>query len=251
MRTATCLTLLIAMLLLTACGKKGPVRPLEEKLPGTVTDVRLVQRGAGFLLQWKMPQQNLDGTPLDDLDRVYVERLVAEDADFCPECSAPWPLLARISPQLPRPARHINDQFLLSDGEFAPGARIHYRLRARNRQGDFGPVVELDQSIRPSFTGPADLLVSGSDRSADLRWQPAVLPGSARLLGYQIYRRVDDAPYSPLPTNLRPLEQTHFSDFGLENDRLYHYRVRSLFDFGGKLLESLPSREVSTIPKAG
>ena len=251
MRKATNILLLFALFASCACGMKGPVRPLEEKLPGTVKEVKLHQRGAGFLLQWKMPDKNLDGTPLDNLDQVYVEHLLISDADFCAECSAPWPLLTRVSPQLPRPAQRINDAYLLSDGDFAPGDRIHYRLRVRSRQGDFGPELEIAQSVRPAVEPPAELGVSGQDRSADLRWREAEVPAGARLLGYQVYRRVDDEPYSLLPTNLLPLQKPSFSDFGIENGRLYHYRVRSLFDFGGEQVESLPSCEVSTIPAAG
>lgn len=241
---------LAGSILLSACGQKGPVRPLEEKLPQSVHSAELLQRGDSFQVQWKMPQHNQDGSPLE-IESVDIERLFIADADFCAECPDPWPVIARIYPQLPAPAQQIRDLYLLSDRGAAVGQTARYNLKVRNKQGDTGDPLMLKQPYREPVEPPSDLTISAYDKSIDLHWRPSTIPTGATLIGYQIYRHRADQTFSPVPTTMRPLDKTKFSDFGLENGHRYFYRVRSLFDFGDQKLESLPSPEVSATPTAG
>ncbi len=238
------------LLTLSACGKKGPVRPLEEKLPQTVRKASLLQRGDSFQLRWKMPQRNQDGTPLE-LEAVDISRLFIADADFCPECPEPWPLIAQIYPQVPAPAQQIRDLYLLSDQGAQVGQTAHYSFRVRNKQGDFSPPHHLSQPYRQPQAAPTEFQARGYDSSAELHWQAVAIPQGATLMGYQVYRRRANQTYSPLPTTSRPVKKLLFSDFGLENGHTYYYRIRSLFDFSGQKLESLPSPEISVTPTAG
>ncbi len=211
---------------------------------------RILQRGADFQIQWQMPQNNQDGTPVE-IEFVQIERLHSTEAEFCSECPDPWPLLARVYPQLPAPAQRVNDRYLISDRGSSPELTARYRLKVRNKDGDYGTPLILKQNYRTPLEAPAEIQISAYDRSAELHWQPATVPAGASLIGYQVYRRSAKNSFSPVPTTLRPLKKPEFSDFGLENGRRYFYRVRSLFDFNGQLLESLPSNELSAIPAAG
>ena len=242
-----CLTLL----LLAGCGKKGPVRPREEKLPEAVKSARLLQRGANFQLQWKIPERNLDGSALSDLDRVNIERLFSSEAEFCSECPDPWPLIAKVRADLPAPAQTVGALFLLSDSGTQTGQTARYRLQAVSRLGALGLPLTLKQDYRDPVAAPTGLSISVHDSSAELYWQAVPIPAGAQLIGYQIYRREEGQLFQPLPLNLRPVEKTDFSDFGLQNSSTYHYRIRSLFDFDGQRLESLPSSAVSARPTAG
>ncbi len=243
----TCLTLL----LLAGCGNKGPIRPFQQKLPGAVKSAKLLQRGVGFQLQWKLPQRNQDGSALSDLDSVNVERLFSTESEFCAECRDPWPLIARVHPDLPAPAQSVGALFLLSDSGAILGQTARYRLQARNRLGDLGQSLILKQDFRQPVAAPTGLSITAYDRSIVLHWQPTAIPAGAGLVGYQIYRREGDKPFRPLALNLRPIEKVEFSDYGLQNSRTYYYRVRSLFNFAGQMLESLPSVEISARPTAG
>jgi hypothetical protein len=242
---------LFLLLVLGACGKKGPVRPLQEKSPRAVESAQILQRGEGFQIRWEMPQRNQDNSRLEDLDEILIERIFSAPQDFCAECPTPWPLIARIQPQLPRPAQRIRNLFLLSDQGAQAGQVAHYRLTARNKEGALGTPLLLQQPYLPAAAAPVEVRVTPHDQSLELHWRSADQPEGGVLLGYQVYRRSGSAPFSPLPTNLHPLDKPEFSDFGLENGRTYFYRIRSLYDFAGQRLESLPSPEVSGVPAAG
>ncbi len=244
---STCLTLLI----LAGCGNKGPVRPYQEKLPVAVSSAKLLQRGNGFQLQWKMPQRNQDGSPLSNLQAVHVERLFSLESEFCAECRDPWPLIARVHPDLPTPAQSVGALYLLSDSGATIEQTARYRLQARNLLGDMGQTLILKQAFREPVSAPTGLSVTIHDRSIELHWQPTEIPAGASLVGYQVYRREEKKPFQPVAINLRPIRKIKFSDYGLQNSRTYHYRIRSLFNFAGEMLESLPSVEISAQPSAG
>ena len=241
----------LTLLLIAGCGNKGPVRPFQEKLPSAVQSARILQRGAEFQLLWKAPQRNQDGTPLSDLDTVNIARLFSSEGQFCAECTKPWPVIARIQTELSAPAQTAGDLYLFSDQGATKGQTARYRLQPQNRLGDVGPVLTLKQEYRSPIAAPTGLIAVPHDRSVDLNWQPASIPTGGTLVGYQIYRRENDKPFFPLAINLHPEKKMVFSDFGLNNSSTYHYRIRSLFDFKGQLVESLPSLEVSAQPTAG
>lgn len=241
----------LVLLLLVGCGNKGPVRPYQEKLPAAVRSAKLLQRGADFQLRWKMPTQNQDGSPLTNLETIYIERLFSSEGEFCAECPDPWPLIARVRPDLPAPAQNVGDLYLLRDSGADIGQTARYRLQARSRQNDLGLPLSLKQVFREPVAAPTGLRIIAHNRSIELNWLPAAVPAGAKLIGYQIYRREEGQSFLPLATNLRPIVGSSFADYGLQNSLTYYYRVRSLFDFEGQLLESLPSIEFSARPTAG
>lgn len=241
---------LLFVLLVAGCGKKGPVRPLIEKMPQSVTAAELTQRGNGFLLSWKMPTENQDGSRLDDLDVVEIRRLFVAPVDFCSECPAPWPLIARISPQLPAPARRIKQSYLFIDQGAEVGQVAHYRLTAFDREGRASAPLERYQAWRKPEAAPEVMKTRVGDRTVSLQWRASPVPEGAKLLGYQLYRREAGSEYSLLPMTIRPLEKTEFSDFGLVNGKAYDYRVTRLIEVDGQLYESLPSADIRVIPTA-
>jgi predicted small lipoprotein YifL len=251
MRTRNLFTIGLMLFLIAGCGKKGPVRPAIEKLPEAVESARILQRGAEFQVQWIMPKRNQDGSSLTDLENVSVERLFSFEADFCAECRDPWPMIAHVHADLPAPAQNVGEVYFLSDQGAEIGQTARYRLQAHNRLADPGLPLTLQQQYREPVVAPTGLNAISHDRSVELRWNPAAIPAGAKLIGYQIYRREEDNHFLPLPINLRPVKKLEFSDFGLQNSRTYLYRVRSLLNFGGQRLESLPSDEISVRPKAG
>ena len=72
---------LILIVMLTACGKKGPVRPKLDTLPEAPGKVTLQQQGMLFVLGWKMPAKNQDSSKVEDLIGFRIKRLTYDAAD--------------------------------------------------------------------------------------------------------------------------------------------------------------------------
>lgn len=71
MKTAV---LLLALLLLSACGKVGPPLPPIIRIPEKVVDLSAVQTGDDIVLSWTNPAKYVDGNAASDLGVVHVFR---------------------------------------------------------------------------------------------------------------------------------------------------------------------------------
>jgi hypothetical protein len=237
------------VVLLSACGNKGPVRPLAAPRPGPVNQVELRQQGKTLLLSWRLPDQNLDGSPLRPAPQLDIYRMPYDPADDCPECLDRSTLLVSIDPELPAPARRIADRYLYWDRSLVVGKGYLYKLVPRSKNGP-GQALSLRQLYQLPAAAPRQLQAVSQDRSVLLTWQP-VLPGrDETLLGYQLYRRRDGAEPSPSPLNSVPLLETRFEDFQVENGIRYHYRLRALLKRGEQSVEGIASAEVAVTPKS-
>lgn len=238
------------MLIITACGNKGPVRPLEVQLPGSVTALELRQQGEALLLGWQLPTHNLDGSPLAQPPAVDIYRMTFDPQDDCPECFDRSTLLVSINPQLPKPAQQVGPRFLLHDRQVKVGKGYQYKLVTRNEDDEIGKPVIVRLACSQALPAPQNFQATPHDRSVQLQWQALTPAVGVSLIGYQLYRRVavDDNPY---PLNPQPLQQASFEDFSLDNGTSYQYRVRALVKRDGKQMEGLATPELSVIPKAG
>lgn len=240
----------LILLLLVACGQKGPVRPLDSPLPGPVKGVELRQVGESLLLSWQLPEKNLDGSPLKQPPQLDIYRMPYDPKDECPECIDRSTLLASIDPELPTPARRVADRYLFADHKLAVGTGYRYRLVPRVAGGSGQPVIRR-QIYQQPVAAPQQLQGVVRDRSVRLSWQPLVPTENETLIGYRVYRRLDGEEPSPAPLNAEPLTETHFEEFSLANGTRYRYRVRALVKRGKQLVEGIASSEVAVTPKAG
>ncbi len=60
-----CIVLLV--LFLSACGRKGALVRPEALVPATVTDFSVVQKGENAYLSWSLPKRLVSGGKLTDL----------------------------------------------------------------------------------------------------------------------------------------------------------------------------------------
>ncbi len=247
-------SLFISLLILTtlsACGNKGPVRPLETLLPGPASELELRQQGEALLLGWRLPTQNLDGSAINSPPQLDIYRMTFDPGNDCPECFDRSTLLVSIDPELPVPARKVGERYLYLDNQIDPGTGYQYKLIARNADGEAGRPVVLRQAATLAVAAPAALQGEAHDRSVLLSWQPVSLEPGDSLLGYRIYRRRDDSPSAPYPLSAKPQPETRFEDFSLENGARYHYQVRALIKRGELQIEGLATAELTIVPQAG
>jgi len=240
------------LLLLSACGNKGPVRPLDIPIPGPVSDVELRQQGESLLLGWQLPGKNQDGSPLKMAPKLDIYRMTVDPEDDCPECTDRSTLLVSIDPELPAPARRVEaDRYLFADHNLVVGKGYRYKLIPRTVAGAVGQPLILRQTYQQPVAAPEHLQASARDRSALLTWQAFIPASGETLLGYQLYRRRAGEEPAPYPLNSKPLQQFRYEDFSLENGTRYLYRVRALVKREGQVLEGIASAEVTVIPKSG
>jgi len=55
-----------------SCGKKGPLQPPIVRIPKTVENVGLIQRGSKVFLRWKNPINYIDGNPIVGFSEVEI-----------------------------------------------------------------------------------------------------------------------------------------------------------------------------------
>lgn len=235
---------------LTACGKKGPVRPQLAALPAAPADVQIAQQGEDFLLSWAIPERNQDGAPAEDLFGFHIYRLVYVAADGCPTCRDPDELVAAIVLTHPEPAVRLGKRFYWRDAAVAPGTGHAYLVVPVTIGGYEGGSAAIYRAWLTPPPAPRELQAEAGDHQVRLSWiPPASLPDGQQLLGYNIYRRPMGRGYPPIALNAEPLPEPRLTDLIGEAGRDAGYRVTTVVRSGDQLLESAPSPEATVAPR--
>ena len=66
--------IVVTFCLVSACGRKTPVRPPEFVAPQRIEDLKLEAKKDGLELRWGRPRTYADGSRMDDLDGFVVLR---------------------------------------------------------------------------------------------------------------------------------------------------------------------------------
>jgi predicted small lipoprotein YifL len=243
--------LLIGLLLLamTACGKKGPVRPKLATLPEASQEVTLRQQGMLFVLGWSIPTKNQDGSPVEDLTGFRVKRLTYDIAQGCPTCQDPQDEVAELDIKYPAPGQRIGDRIYWRDLDILPDRGYRYAIAPLTVGGHEGPFTTIHLAAQQPPPAPTGLQVKGGDSEVTVQWTAPVLTAGMELVGYNLHRRLAKRPFPIVPVNAEPLEVTQLLDRGLENDRAYEYRVSALVRIGDQVLESMPGPGVLITPQ--
>lgn len=245
-------TALVCATLLCACGKKGPVVPLEAKLPTAPQQVSLSQRGSSLLLGWDIPTLNQDGSELNNLKRFDIYRIDYDPQAGCPECRNPQYLLQQIDVAFYRSKKRNSRRVYVWDHFVEPGTGYRYRIVPVTEKEQPGADATIHRPCFPAPEPPAALKAVGSDRQVVLSWAaPGVeeeTPGT--LVGYNIYRSKEGEYFGAHPLNREPVTSTTYEDQKLDNHITYRYTVRSVVKQGEFILESdaLPPVTVTPAP---
>ncbi len=205
------------LLLIAACGIKGPPKPPEPVVPDPPENLRAVGRESCVELRWKPSEIPPEGGHMvgraavdPDHPSLYVfnerEKLGPETNGF-------------------------------TDCELEPGRIYIYRVSALNRDGLSGePVISGKVINVPAPPAPVALEARPGDRFVDLFWE--MPEGTDTEVGFHVYRANQPDGFLPRPVNSSPITEMTWSDGGLKNDRPYWYQVRAL-----ALVEGLPAME--------
>lgn len=254
MRTLRFLGLAALMLttLLTGCGKKGPVRPLELPLPAAPSNLSLQQRGEALRLSWEVPTANQNGTPLTDLQGFRLFRLPFVPGQECLECRDLSVLLAEIDLDYPQGTIRDGSRLTYVDDAVQAGTGYRYRIVPFTARDHEGAPASLSAIVYPAPPSPAGLTAEGLDRLVRLQWEAPVLDGSqGQVVGYRLYRHTDPDRVAASPVNRQPLTEPRFEDFGRDNGTPLTYAISLIVRQQDTEVESALSERVTVTPKAG
>lgn len=241
---------LVCALFLCACGKKGPVMPLEAKLPTAPAQVSLSQRGSSLLLAWELPALNQDGSDLDNLKRFDIYRIDYDPEAGCPECRNPQHLLQQIDVAFYRSKKRNSNRLYMWDHFVKPGNGYRYRIVPVTENEQAGADATIHRPCFPAPPSPTALNARTSDRQVVLTWNA---PGpednsQASLIGFNIYRCKEGEYFGTRPLNREPVQNTTYEDMSLDNHITYRYTVRSVVKRGEFILESSALPAVTATP---
>ncbi|MFA7535505.1 MAG: hypothetical protein WCY68_05405 [Desulfuromonadales bacterium] len=243
-----CLTLILTALV--ACGKKGPVRPKLLPTPAAPAPVAVEQRGERFLLSWDIPRKNQDGSSLTDLRGFEIARMRYRPAEDCPECRQDFVPVRSVDLEYLQGVRRSGERLFWWDDQPQPEFGYIYRVTPVTIAGRAGRPAEAGRLYAPPPSPPQQQQGTGHDRLVRLDWQPPA-DGTGDLLGFYIYRWQPDTPVPLQPINERPLAETFYQDFAVENGRTYLYSVATATGIDGDPVQSTLPEPVKVTPEAG
>lgn len=248
----TVAVLLLLLILLAGCGKKGPVRPLKQPLPTAPEALSVQQKGDRFLVSWRPPVRNQDGSELTNLEKFKIYKMRYDLADDCPECRDTSVLLLEVDLDYLRDVSRIGDRIYLWDGELEAGFGYQYRVVPINTRGRDGAQARLRVPFVVPPPPPVRLTAENHDRMVRLRWQPpAEVAAEAERVGFNVYRREGSDAFPLLPVNREIQVEPTFEDYSVENGRTYEYAVRTVVRSLGARVESQLSGTVKATPQPG
>jgi hypothetical protein len=212
------------LVLLSGCAKKAPPAPWDSIVPKRIVDLVATPREGRLLLEWTVPKENTDKTPLTDLAEFKVLRsegvLVGDECRGCGE--------------KPR----VVYEMKLTKESFVPGKRKALFFEDQEpRRVYVYEVVSINQRGYPGSPSnpvtvywdhppqaPGMVMTERGDKRVELSWNS--VEGAT---GYNVYRRTEGEEGFPLnPLNRKPLNATQYTDLNVQNDIKYIYSVRSV-----------------------
>nr|WP_320115062.1 hypothetical protein [uncultured Desulfuromonas sp.] len=244
------LIVVLCLTALAACGKVGPVKPLQKALPSAVNNATLDQKGNALLLAWNIPITNQDGSALDNLKGFDVYRSDYDLAKGCPECRPPKNLLRQVDLAYYQSTNRNSKRIYLWDSAVEEELGYRYRIVPITTEGHAGAELLIHRPCYSAPYPPMELSGEALDKQVRLSWAPAEeTRQGVTIVGYNIYRRSGDNYFAAQPLNDTPVVETAYEDFQVSNDTLYSYAVRTVIVLADQRLESPLSSPINLKPQ--
>jgi len=238
------LALLLCVVALAGCGKKGDPLPPGTHVPAPVRDFRAVARGPEVRLTWRAPAGNEAGNEPADVAGylLYREDVAARLASGC-ECRQ-WELFDTVDLEYPANAFVRGDrvEYILPLAGFERRGLFAFTVAAKSHF-DVASTMAPEQVVNLTPPPPRvrGLAADAGERTVRLSWRP-----SAGATAYRVYRFAPGAPLPLAPITTLPgppwLDQT------VRMGERYAYVV-SAIGAGEPPPESRPSEVVIAAPR--
>jgi fibronectin type 3 domain-containing protein len=236
------------LLLAMGCAKKGAPVSWETIVPRRIVDLVAVPREGRLLLEWSIPKDNTDKSPLTDLTGFRILR--SEGAlvgDECKGCGEKAKVVHEIKLDTKEEDKKKRMAIFFEDQE--PRRVYVYQVVSVNGRG-YPSAPSNPVTVYWDYPPQAPRMVQGErgDKRVDLSWES--VEGAA---GYNVYRRLEDQELSTRPMNRELMKTAHYSDLNVENEKRYIYSVRAVrrvvkTDVEGKGSLGIPVTPTDLIP---
>lgn len=248
------LPVVLGLVLLSGCGKKGALIPPEALAPASVSDLAVAQKGGRFQVSWSAPSKEQGGAPLKDLAGFLLfKRMLLPPAQDCETCPSAYSQLAKIDLDYLQGVRRVGNLFLVDDADLKKGKSYQYKVRSFTADG----TQSRDSNVarRSAVTAPLPpVLEALSSETGVVLAFVALPPEEGTLIGYNVYRsKIAETPSASTsatapaelisPLNATPITGTTFEDKGLLVGARYSYIVTTLAAVNGETVESAPSNQ--------
>jgi predicted small lipoprotein YifL len=239
-----CLWIGIA-LLLTACGKRGPLVAPEALVPAAINDLQVEQKGNRFLVCWSRPGKEEWGGTLEDLAgfRVLRRDVLPPDQD-CEECPNAYRQVKLIDPEYLGDVLQFGSRYCLFDSELLNGKAYQYKVVSFEKDGATSKSSNKVRRSKVLPPAPPEVSAQQTPDGVTLQWKLPALPPDVALEGFSIYRKQASGVMPLSPFAIVKSDATTFADPHMEHGVLYFYAVRTLAKSGPDLVESDLSNEV-------
>ena len=236
------------LLLAMGCAKKGPPVPWGSVVPKRIVDLAATPREGRLLLEWTIPKENTDKSPLTDLASFQVLRsegiLIGDE---CRGCGDQPKVVYEMKLGSPEEGKKKRMAILFEDQE---ARKVYlYQVVSVNKRG-YPSSLSNPVTVYWDFPPPAPRMVKGErgDKRTDLTWETM-----ESATGYNVYRRLEDGEFPIRPLNRETLTTTQYSDLNVENEKKYIYSVRAVrrvvkTDVEGKGSLEIPITPTDLIP---
>jgi fibronectin type 3 domain-containing protein len=241
--------LMLLVLQVAGCAKKGPPVPWDSIVPKRIVDLVATPRDGRLLLEWTIPKENTDKTPLTNLAEFKILRsegvLIGEE---CKGCGEKPKVVHEIKLAKENIALGKRTSIFFEDQE--PRKVYVYEVVSVNRRRDpSAPSNPVTVYWDHPPQAPGMVTTELGDKKVGLSWNP--VDGAA---GYNIYRRTDpEEGFSVNPLNRELLKATQYTDLNVRNDIKYVYSVRAVkrvvkTDVEGKGSSGVPATPTKLTP---
>ena len=231
--------LLLLILILPACGKKGPLIYPDMLVPAAPADVSAQQSGKNIRLAFTLPSRDRAGQPLQDVAGVTIvkrDSLSGQDPG-CTSCTSDFTRFKKWFADIPGEAHVSGKHVVLLDGAVMIGRSYTYKITAFTRD-------DLDGAVSVPVTAnvvqpPQPPVLRAVSHPTEVTLEFVGLPLEGTFVGYSLYRTVKGEPFSYLPHVGSLLKENRFTDMGLDRGTAYMYAARTVVRLtSGALVES-------------
>jgi len=236
------LSLLFALtLLITGCGRKGPLIYLDMLVPAAPTVVTARQAGPGMKISFVLPQKDLAGQNLTDLAGVNVFKREAtlDQGQECSACSESFRLFRKLYVDIQDGSvRRYGNLMILLDSDMRIGNIYTYKVVPFRKDGlDGASSAQVSATmVKPPLPPALQVFPSPTDIRLEFAGEP---PAVGAFMGYNLYRADKGEPPPFLPLNKEPLPGGSYTDSGLDRGVVYSYAARTVVRMPtGEMVES-------------